>query len=162
MKKIFIREVKDVINDAIKNNKRNILFVSKMCYYEPILEWFDENPQYNQVRLEPLQMWEEDQGGILRKAEDTCVIYDDVLNLLNNENSICYLPYFGDNSYYRIDKLFDIIKDRKYVNILTRGDTKEFTVEKMKLFIAITTINDCYSLSEKYYELFDEVYKLYK
>ena len=162
MKNIRLTEVKKVVTEAVNNNLKNILFVSRTCDYFEILEWFDQNPMYKDVRIHPAQMWEEDQYGILRKCEDTCVIVDASLNALNDENAICLLTYFGDDSYHRTDKIFDIIKDRKYTNILTRGDTKEFNLEKLKMVIAITTPKGGFSLDPKYYEYFDEVYVMDK
>lgn len=162
MKNIKVNEVKQVVTDAVNNNLKNILFVSRTCDYFEILKWFDEHPMYQDVRINPSPMWEEDQYGILRKFEDTCVIVDASLNLLNNENSICLLPYFGDESYHRTDKMFDIIKDRKYINILTRGEIKEFDLSKLKMLIAVTAPKGMFSLDKKYYDYFDEVYVMNK
>jgi hypothetical protein len=160
MKSIRFNEVKTVVTNAVNNNMKNILFVSKSSDYSEISEWFVENPMYEEVRILPSEMLTKDQDGILRKCEHTCGIYEDVLYLLNKETSILLLSYFCDENYYRIDKIFDIIKKREYTNIFPNGYTQKHNLEKLKLVIAITAPTGVCSLNPNYYEFFDEVYLL--
>lgn len=160
MKNISLNEVKTVVTDAVNNNLKNILFVSKTANHSEISEWFVENPMYEEVRILPSEIWDKDQDGILRKCEHTCAIFEGVLDLLNNENSILLLSYFGDESYYRIDKIFDIIKKREYTNIFPNGHEQKHNLEKLKLVIAVTSPTGVFSLNPNYYEFFDQVYLL--
>ena len=123
-----------------------------------MVKWFEENPKYKEVRINPAEMWDEDRGGILRKCENTCCIYDFVLDSLNNENSILLLNYFGDKSYHRTDKVFDIINRREYTNIFPNGQEVKHDLSKLKLVIAVTSPSGSFSLNTNYYECFDEVY----
>ena len=155
MKSITLNEVKTIVTDAVKNNLKNILFVSETADYSEISEWFKENPMYKEVRVFPSEMWDEERNGI---CEHSCGIYEGILKLLNNENSILLLHYFGDKSYYRTDKIFDIIKNREYTNIFPNGYEQKHNLEKLKLVIAVTSPTGVFKLNPDCYEFFDEVY----
>ena len=137
---------------------KNILFVSTTCDYSEIKDWFKENPMYKEVRVLPQLTEKKEQYSIVSNYRYIDGKWEDVLKLLNDENSICVLIYFGENTYHSIDKIFDTIKNRKYTNVSPNGDTQENNLENLKLVIAISSYMGGFSLDPKYYEFFDEVY----
>jgi len=161
MKKITVNDVESCITDALRNKKRNILFVSTTLDNQGVSEWFENNPEYSEVWAKPQPLYHEVDGKLV-KMEEYCIIPDNILNEINNERSVLYFYPFGDNCVWGFDEFLNIIKGRFYTNKFPEGGTQIYSVEKMALFIAVSTPSglDGFSLDEKHYELFDEVYLL--
>ena len=159
MKKIKINEVGAYITEALKTNKKNILFVDLTLRYEPVLNWGEQNPNYTICRWEPGELRQE-KNGILVKTGCFC-IPDDDLKSLNEENSIWFFHAFSEKCIEGFDSVLNAIKNRVYINRFPDGKDVTFSLAKMPLFIGFTTPHnptDWAALDEKYYELFDEVY----
>ena len=159
MKKIHLSQIPDAIEDAIRTNKKSILFVNRLLEIEPFNAWFAAQPEYVKKICAPKHLYEPDQYGILNPREDSAVIVDDLLKELNGENVIWFLDFFGEDSILGFDEVVRAVKQGFFTNRFGDGTTKRFPLDKTKLFIGYTTEpGDTYSVSEKYYEAFDEVY----
>lgn len=161
MKKITVNDVESCITEAIKNNKKNILFVSITLENQGVRKWFKNNTEYRECCAKPAPLYDEVDGRLV-KNEGYYVIPDNALVGLNDEKSVLYVWPFGEECTYGFEEFLNIVKYRFYVNKFPEGTTKTHSVDKMALFIAFSTPSGCdgFSLDEKYYELFDEVYLL--
>lgn len=148
------------ISNALKSNKKNILFISRTLEYEGALEWIKKHPAYHMCRAVP-DVLREIKNGILCKAEECAVIDDGKLKKANDEKCIWFHHAFSEKSILNFDGFLDIIKNRFYINRYPDGSQVKHSLERMALFIAFTAPyneKDWAALSEKYYDLFDEIY----
>jgi len=163
VKKITTKEIGECISEAIKTQKKNILFVSRALEYEYALNWFEENPEYRQVRVTFPDTLREVENGILVKREGYYAIPDEILERLNNEKAIMFSNTFSEKCVEDFEGFQNIIKYRFYINKFPDGTAVKHSVEKLPLFVAFTDYpeqNSWSTLSEEYYNLFDEVYLL--
>lgn len=159
MKKIRIEQVSDALDNAIKENKKSILFVNHFLENRPIDDWFEKHPEFQEFVATPTPLYNINKDGTMLKVEGTVVLSNDFLKKLNNEQTIWYIFAFGNKSVYGFDSIINAIKNKRFVNKLGSVETKEFPLEKMRMFIGLTTEpGDRYSVSEEYYSIFDEVY----
>ena len=161
MKKISINEIGNYISEALKGNKKNILFVSLTLEYENVLKWAENHPEYCVRRYTPSTGYE-NKNGILVKSEYE-IMPTESLEALNKENSIWFHHTFSEKCILNFDGVINVVKERIYTQQFSNSDVMQFSMEKLPLFIAFTTPNnpnDWAALDEKYYELFDEVYLL--
>lgn len=163
MKKITINEIGNCISEALKDKKKNILFVDIALTYKKVLEWAENHPGYNVIRLaEPQPLYEEKDGRLV-KSKEHFVIDDQKLKKLNFDKSILLSISFSEACIYNFEGYLDILKWRYYVNVFPDGERIKHNVNRMALFIAFSApcnTTDPASLDPKYYELFDEVYVL--
>ena len=161
MKKISICEIQNCISEALKNKKKNILFVSSTLEYEQVLEWAENNGEYYLRRDVPRECYENKDGRLVKTgyyALDT-----ERLEALNNENVIWFHNAFSEQCIGNFEGVLNVMKERIYTQHCSGSDVMKFSLEKMPLLIAFTAppkMGDWASLDEKYYELFDEVYVL--
>ena len=163
MQKISPNEIIPCVENALKEGKRNILFVScALCHYEQIPDWAAENPQYRLIRHTPQPVWEE-KNGLLFKNEARFAIGHNVLTQANSENAIWFLHGFSQESLYDFEGFLNILKGRFYNEGLADGGFRRCDLEKLPLFAAFTAPyeeGDWSALDPKYYDLFDAVYTL--
>ena len=160
MVNICSMDIGATISDAIKNKKKNILFISRTLKYTGALEWIEKHPVYHVCRAEPGAL-REIKNGILYKNEDFAVIDDDRLEKANDEKCIWFHHAFSEKCILNFDGFVDVIKNRFYINHFPDGTQTKHSLEHMAMFIAFTTPhneNDWAALDEKYYNLFDELY----
>ena len=153
-------DIETVIDRALENKLKNILFISRTLEYEPALEWFEKHPDYRACRATPAALYEE-KHGILVKNEDYIVINSDSLVNANSDKCIWFCHAFSEKSVLNFDGFVDIIKNRFYVNRFPDGYEAHHSLENMAMFMAFTTPhneNDWAALDQKYYRLFDEIY----
>ena len=161
MKKITTNSIGKCIDNALKNKKKNILFVSIALEYEPVLEWAENNAGYCIRRDVPREGYENKNGILLKTGYD--VLDTKRLEALNNENVVWFHNAFSEQCIGNFEGILNVIKERIYTQHYSGSNIMKFSLEKMPLFVAFTTprkIGDWASLDEKYYELFDEVYLL--
>lgn len=162
MKKTTVFEIGTCLSEALANGKKNILFVSATLEYECALKWLNENTEYKVVRFtQPSELYEL-KNGICVKQEGCYVISDALLDSMNEENAIVFMRALGEECTMDFEGVLNIIKDRFYINSFSDGAKVRRSLEQMKMFIAFTTPagRDVFSMDEKYYELFDEVYEI--
>ena len=160
MNTISKQDIGTAIECALKEKKRNILFISLTLEYEPALVWFESHPEYRVCRAEPVTLYEK-KNGILTQNEDYAVIDDKILNNANNDKCIWFHHAFSEKSVLNFDGFVDIIKNRCYINRFPDGCEVNHDLKNMAMFVAFTTPhneNDWAALNEKYYDLFDEIY----
>lgn len=160
MVNISLIDIGTTISDAIKNKKKNILFISRTLKYTEALEWIEKHSSYHACRAEPSALYET-KNGILHKNEKFAVIDDERLEKANDEACIWFHHAFSEKSVLNFDGFVDIIKNRFYINRFPDGSQTKHSLERMAMFIAFTTPhneNDWAALNEKYYDLFDEIY----
>lgn len=156
-------QVAQVIEDALKNGKKNLLFVNKYLDTDPFLEWFDNQTGHKRISCKPNYLSGTDRRGIVQKVNPPiAVITDHDLEMMNDDRAILFLYPFGERCIYGFDRFLDIIKNRTYTNVFPNGTRTEHSVKKMKLFVGYATPSgsDGFSLNEQYYNLFDEVYMI--
>lgn len=161
MKKISINNIENCISEALKDKKKNILFVSITLEYEQVLEWAEKHPEYCLRRDVPHEGYV-NQNGRLVKSE-YALLTNESLEELNNINTIWFHHAFSQKSILNFKGVINVVKERIYTQKFSDSDYMEYSLEKMPLFIAFTTPDnpdDWAALDEKYYELFDEVYLL--
>lgn len=161
MKKITKNSISKCIDNALKNKKKNILFISITLEYEQVLEWAENNAEYCMRRDVPREGYENKNGILVKIGYD--VLDTKRLEALNNENVIWFYNAFSEQCIGNFEGVLNVIKARIYTQHCSSSDIIKFSLEKMPLFIAFTTphkAGDWASLDEKYYELFDEVYLL--
>lgn len=159
MMKISINEIGNCISEALKEKKKNILFVSVTLEYEKVLEWAKNHAEYCMRRDVPREEYE-NKDGILVKS-GYYILENERLEKLNNEDVIWFHNAFSEKCIGNFEGVINVVKERIYTQKLSDSCFMEFSLEKISLFIAFTTPNnpkDWASLDEKYYELFDEVY----
>lgn len=160
MVNISSMDIAATISNALKNKKKNILFISRTLEYEAVLDWFARHSDYYACRTSPTALYEE-KNGILTKNENCLVIDSGSLEKANNEECIWFHNAFSEKSVLNFAGFVDILKNRFYINHFPDGSQRKHSLERMAMFIAFTTPhneNDWAALDEKYYDLFDEVY----
>ena len=160
MKNIKSTEVEFYITEALKNNLKNILFVSITCNTNGVLKWFDKNKEYKRYGYSPKFLYEEKNGKLVKY--ENYIMMKEWMDDLNNKNSILFIYPFGDKCIYDFEGFTNILKSRKYINFYPDGLKQEVSCENLGLFIGITTGTGSFGMDEKYFELFDEVYLLDK
>ncbi len=161
MKNITINEIGLCISEALKAEKKNVLFVSHTLQYENVLAWSKEHPEYYLCRETPSPLYNQTECGRLVCDKNCMIIANHSLEKANSENSIWFLNAFSEKCINNFDGFLDIIKNRFYINKFADDTTQKFLLEKLPLFVAFTTDpdkKDWASLDKKYYDLFDEVY----
>lgn len=161
MKKISINQIENCISEALKENKKNILFVSITAEYDKVLDWAENHPEYCVRRDVPREGYENKNGILVKSGYD--ILSNEILKILNNENVIWFHNYFSEKCIGNFEGVINVVKERIYTQKFSDSEIMKFSLEKMSLFIAFTTPNnpnDFASLDEKYYKLFDEVYLL--
>ena len=167
MKNITENEVGKIIEEALQQNKKNILFVSHTNEDRPIIEWLDKHSkEYNRVYCNPLPLRYTNDRGFLQKVcvngKEIIVIATEQLIRMNDKKSILFMNHFGNNTIYGFEKFMDIVKYRYYINCDVDGNPlPKYDVSKLGLLIAMTTGDDGgFELSKDNYEFFDDVYIL--
>ena len=167
MKNITKNEVGKIIEEALQQNKKNILFVSHTNEDRPIIEWLDKHSkEYNRVYCNPLPLRYTNDRGFLQKicvnGKEIIVIATKQLIKMNDKKSILFMNHFGNNTIYGFEKFMDIVKYRYYINCDVDGNPlPKYDVSKLGLLIAMTTGDDGgFELSKDNYEFFDDVYIL--
>ena len=161
MKKISINNIENCISEALKDKKKNILFVSVTLEYESVLEWAENHPEYCLRRDVPHE-GDVNKNGILVKS-GYALLTNESLEILNSEDVIWFHNAFSQKNIRNFEGVINVVKERIYTQKFSDTDSMEYSLEKMPLFIAFTTPDapdDWAALDEKYYELFDEVYSL--
>ena len=161
MKKISINQIESCISEALKEKKKNILFVSITLEYDKVLEWAENHPEYCMRRDVPHEGYENKNGILVKSGYD--LLEMERLEKLNNENVIWFHNAFSEKCVCNFEGVINVVKERVYTQRVSNSDVTQFSLEKMPLFIAFTapdTPDNWASLDEKYYELFDEVYLL--
>lgn len=162
MIKITDWQVPTIIDEAIATGKRNILFVSTFIETNGVLRWFDEHPEYLRVGINPMPLYEPDENGFLQPVEGSCVIADDHLKHMNQDNAVEFDYPFGQDCIHGFDHALEIIEKRQFTNDFGDGTKKVFPLDRLLLVISMATPSglDGFSLDEKYYRFYDEVYCL--
>ncbi len=161
MKKISVNEIGSCISEALKEKKKNILFVSITLEYHNVLEWAEKHPEYRIRRDVPHEGYEEKNGILVKSGYD--VLENERLERLNNEAAIWFHNAFSEKCVGNFEGVINVVKERIYTQRFSESDEMKFSLEKLPLFIAFTTPEnpkDWASLDIKYYNLFDEVYLL--
>lgn len=161
MRTIRENQVYEAIDEAVKTDKRSILFISHSLEDRQIEKWFDDHPMYIRAPFTPNHFYE-DVNGILRKIENSAVIDTDSLNFINRENVIWYIFGFGESSQHGFDSIIYALQNGVFINDFGNGETIPFLLDKYKLFIGLTADESPFYVSEKYYDTFDEVYLVEK
>ena len=161
MKKISINQIENCISEALKEKKKNVLFVSITLEYDMVLEWFENHPEYCMRRDVPSEGYENKNDILVKSGYD--LLATEILEKLNNENVVWFHHAFSEKCISNFEGVINVVKERIYTQRVSDMDFMQFSMEKLPLFIAFTTPNnpnDWAALDEKYYELFDEVYLL--
>ena len=160
MKEISVFQMGACVEEALKTKKKNILFVSPTLEYENALEWIRQSNEYHEYRFAtPVQLYDNVDGRMVA-VENYYIIPDDRLKNLNNENVVLLVEQFSPKVIYDFEGFLNVVKHRYYINRIPNHPDMKHTVEKLPLLVACATPpnRDFYSLDEKYYDLFDEVY----
>ena len=161
MKKIQLCQIGESVCDALESKKKNVLFVSDNLDYEYVKTWFEEHPEYSLYCSVYPKRLSTIENGVLVETDYYC-IDDKRLESLNDEMAILFSYPFGEQCIECFEDFLDIVKHRFYINRFSKTTTQKHSLEKMRMFIAFSTPanKDAFSLDSKYYDLFDEVYRI--
>ena len=135
MKEIKQFEVEFYITEAIKNNLKNILFISTTCDTTGVLNWFGKNKDYKRYSYSPKYLYQQKNNRFV-KYENFIMLSDEIKNL-NNKNSVLFLYPFGNECIYNFDGFTNLIENREYVNFYPDGSKEIVCCKDLKLRVEL-------------------------